>query len=224
MVRFCASAPCDCGEIGRHKRLKISRFGVPVRFRPVAPTNCVDQVCWTIYNTSITTEVDMKYFWIGMLVMLLAIKPAVGVALFGIFAGGLQTAATAMGAPTYEPPTVSNTPPAGLLNSLVPIETQANEQFSKEGPLANGSTVSAQPVVAAAPVATTPSAKQIAYEKALNKQAILEEHVQYTGTDEVIRRRLGLQPKVPPYELFEYEDDTVSAAVFDKHFQSKFNK
>ena len=29
----------ECGETGRHKRLKISRYnGVPVRFRPLVPT------------------------------------------------------------------------------------------------------------------------------------------------------------------------------------------
>lgn len=36
-----------------------------------------------------------KFFW-GMLLMLLMVKPQVGSAIFGIFAGGMQIAATAM--------------------------------------------------------------------------------------------------------------------------------
>ena len=64
------------------------------------------------------------------------------------------------------------------------------------------------------------SAKEIAYKRALEDQALLEKQAGYDGNDPVVRDRMKLPPKVPPYNLFMVNGE-MEPAQFDKEFISK---
>jgi hypothetical protein len=169
----------------------------------------------------------MRYFGIGMLFMLMVLKPQVGVALFGIFAEGMQTAAAAMAEHNQIKidPNTSFAPQGVQLEPIVAKTEEEENEIDKIqlGPLAPlpGVTPTKQ---AKAEISPAKTPKEIAYQEALTKQKILEDFVKYNGTDPVIRRRLDLPPKVPSIEEFEFEDENVSTTVFDKHFDAKFKK
>ena len=170
----------------------------------------------------------MRYFGIGMLFMLMVLKPQVGVALFGIFAEGMQTAAAAMAEHNQirVDPNTSFAPRGVELEPIVAKSEEEEDEVDKVqlGPLAPSPSVKATAKQARAEVLPPKTPKEIAYQEALARQKILEEFVKYDGTDPVVRRRLDLPPKVPSFDEFEFEDDNVSSTVFDKHFDAKFKK
>lgn len=63
-------------------------------------------------------------------------------------------------------------------------------------------------------------AKEVAYNRALDEQDLLEARAGYSGSDPIVRARLKLPPKVPPFDLFMVngEMDTVQ---FDREFAAK---
>lgn len=63
-------------------------------------------------------------------------------------------------------------------------------------------------------------AKELAYKRALEDQAMLEKQAGYDGNDPVIRDRMKLPPKVPPFNLFMVNGE-MEPAQFDKEFANK---
>ena len=74
----------------------------------------------------------MKQFMFGLLFMLMVLKPQVGIALFGIFASGMQTAASAMAEsnPIHIDPNTSFVPQNTVYAPLQP-ELTVEERVQK---------------------------------------------------------------------------------------------
>lgn len=79
----------------------------------------------------------MKKYLLGAFIMMLLMKPAVGLALFSIFAEGMQTAAAAManGAPAYKIDAAASNSFAPPMPTLIPIEqadTSSNKPLTRQ--------------------------------------------------------------------------------------------
>jgi len=160
----------------------------------------------------------MRYFFIGMFVMLIVIKPQV-------LAGVAQGIANAFDQPRYPYPTErGNVVMEDSLNSNERVAGQGDmwllekyNELSKNVNQANSNTTSSQP-------SGHSLAKVAAFQKALNEQEILERFVNYTGDDPIVRKRLGLSPvRITTIEQFEYGgDDTYSVNSFNNLFNTRF--
>lgn len=170
---------------------------------------------------------NTKYFFIGMFVMLVVMKPQV-------LAGIAQGLSNAFNQPQYPYPVergrvipqdslddnerLLGSNDLQLLEKYNELSTKLNQptQPVHSNPSANHTT-------APIPVVHSP-AKVAAFQKALVEQEVLERFVNYSGEDPVVRARLGLKPtRITTIEKFEFEgEDTYSASSFNKLFSSRF--
>lgn len=165
---------------------------------------------------------SMKYFFIGMFVMLVVIKPQV-------LAGIAQGLANAFNQPQYPYPVERGS--VVLEDSLNPNERlmgpgdlQLLEKYNELSNRVNQPSTQPGQVSTITSTTTHSPAKVAAYQKALIEQEVLERFVNYSGDDPVVRDRLGLKPtRITTIEKFEFEgEDTYSASSFNKLFSSRF--
>lgn len=172
----------------------------------------------------------MKYFFIGMFVMLIVMKPQV-------LAGIAQGLANAFNQPQYPYPVErGRVIPQDSLDDnerlLGAGDLQLLEKYNELSTKLNQPTqpVHSNPVVnhtvytaTTSPVVHSP-AKVAAYQKALVEQEVLERFVNYSGDDPTVRARLGLNPiRITTIEKFEFEgEDTYNVGSFNKLFSTRF--
>ena len=160
----------------------------------------------------------MRYFFIGMFVMLVVVKPQV-------LAGIAQGIANAFDQPRYPYPTErGNVVMEDSLNGNERVMGQGDmlllekyNELSNKVNQANNNTTSFH-------TSGHSPAKVAAFQKALTEQEILERFVNYTGEDPIVRKRMGLNPvRITTIDQFEYEgDDTYSVNSFNNLFNTRF--
>ena len=142
-------------------------------------------------------------------VMALIMKPQLGLAIVNGFAAGVQEVAIALTdkpPPEVEPeePVYADSNDAAAL-ILDQVLTEIRNSRNKD----DRYTITEEK--------EPPGSSEQEYKKLLEQERLLEKQAQYNGVDPVVRKRLNLNSKLPPYEVW-----SASVENFDKQFQTKF--
>ena len=167
-----------------------------------------------------------KIFLAGIFVALLLFKPTFGAALLESLGSVTNAAFTTDQQRQTDPP---------VDNQVVDKELELKEEIISVSPnqldlvfeaitkiIKRLDAVEYRSTQPSAPAEAAPAEteKQIAYKRALEEQGALERAAKYDGGDPVVRARLGLPSKVPPFDLFMV-NDTMEASQFEKEFAKK---
>jgi len=148
----------------------------------------------------------VKMLCIGMAVMLLVLKPEVGLAIVTGVSVGVQGIAESFQKESdneiVEDVVEKNDATALILDQLL-------QEFK--------SLKDKSPQIIIEEREASLSSKHQSYKDALEKQYILENKAIYHGSDPIVRQRLNLPPKLPSFEQWN-----PTAEVFDKEFNAKF--
>lgn len=155
-------------------------------------------------------------FAVGVFVTLLIVKPGFG----GAILDSLNHVASAAFA-NPKPEVVTVAPPAQPVEEI--IEEDKTDRFGEVVGAVNVLVARVDRVethIAKQIEASQPTPKQVAYQRALEQQAAQEKAAGYDGADPIVRKRAGLPPKVPPFDLFMV-DGEMEVSQFDREFDKR---
>jgi len=149
---------------------------------------------------------SVKMLGVGMAVMLLVLKPEIGLAIVNGVSVGVQGIAESFQKESDKEPEENilekNDATALILDQLLQEFRSSRDK-------------SPQIIIEEREVSS--SSKQQSYNRALEEQDVLEKKAIYHGDDPIVRRRLNLPPKLPSFEQWNPTADN-----FDKEFNAKF--
>ena len=145
---------------------------------------------------------SVKMLGVGMAVMLLVLKPEIGLAIVNGVSVGVQGIAESFQKEPEENILEKNDATALILDQLLQEIRSSRDK-------------SPQIIIEEREVSL--SSKQQSYGRALEEQDVLEKKAIYHGDDPIVRRRLNLPPKLPSFEQWNPTADN-----FDKEFNAKF--
>jgi len=145
---------------------------------------------------------SVKMLGVGMAVMLLVLKPEIGLAIVNGVSVGVQGIAESFQKEPEENILEKNDATALILDQLLQEFRSSRDK-------------SPQIIIEEREVSL--SSKQQSYGRALEEQDVLEKKAIYHGDDPIVRRRLNLPPKLPSFEQWNPTADN-----FDKEFNAKF--
>ena len=145
---------------------------------------------------------SVKMLGVGMAVMLLVLKPEIGLAIVNGVSVGVQGIAESFQKEPEENILEKNDATALILDQLLQEFRSSRDK-------------SPQIIIEEREVSL--SSKQQSYGRALEEQDVLEKKAIYHGDDPIVRRRLNLPPKLPSFEQWNPTTDN-----FDKEFNAKF--
>ena len=145
---------------------------------------------------------SVKMLSVGMAVMLLVLKPEIGLAIVNGVSVGVQGIAESFQKEPEENILEKNDATALILDQLLQEFRSSKDK-------------SPQIIIEEREVSL--SSKQQSYGRALEEQDVLEKKAIYHGDDPIVRRRLNLPPKLPSFEQWNPTADN-----FDKEFNAKF--
>jgi hypothetical protein len=145
---------------------------------------------------------SVKMLGVGMAVMLLVLKPEIGLAIVNGVSVGVQGIAESFQKEPEENILEKNDATALILDQLLQEFRSSKDK-------------SPQIIIEEREVSL--SSKQQSYGRALEEQDVLEKKAIYHGDDPIVRRRLNLPPKLPSFEQWNPTADN-----FDKEFNAKF--
>lgn len=158
-------------------------------------------------------------FAVGVFVTLLVVKPGFGSAILD----SMNNIAVAA---------FSNPKPEIIVETTRPVdeaeEEIIEESYDRVGEVINAvntltnriDRVETRIATQVQPVVPMLTPKHAAYQRALDQQAAQEKVAGYDGNDPIVRKRLGLAPKVPPFDLFMV-DGEMDTAQFDREFEKR---
>ena len=164
---------------------------------------------------------NTKTFFIGMLVMMMILRPEIGSAVMRSFADGVENVTKVAFQRDKPIEVVEKKPDETTVTILSLLERIIDklENFGKsKEPEEEIITEEKEPNVD-----YSISSVNDEHRKAVQKQEILEDFVKYKGTDPIVRSRLNLPPKVESIEEFK-EKKQMSNSRFDKEFAAKFSE
>ena len=145
---------------------------------------------------------SVKMLGVGMAVMLLVLKPEIGLAIVNGVSVGVQGIAESFQKEPEENILEKNDATALILDQLLQEFRSSKDK-------------SPQIIIEEREVSL--SSRQQSYGRALEEQDVLEKKAIYHGDDPIVRRRLNLPPKLPSFEQWNPTADN-----FDKEFNAKF--
>ena len=145
---------------------------------------------------------SVKMLSVGMAVMLLVLKPEIGLAIVNGVSVGVQGIAESFQKEPEENILEKNDATALILDQLLQEFRSSKDK-------------SPQIIIEEREVSL--SSRQQSYGRALEEQDVLEKKAIYHGDDPIVRRRLNLPPKLPSFEQWNPTADN-----FDKEFNAKF--
>ena len=149
---------------------------------------------------------SVKMLGVGMAVMLLVLKPEIGLAIVNGVSVGVQGIAESFQKESDKEPEENilekNDATALILDQLLQEFRSSRDK-------------SPQIIIEEREVSL--SSKQQSYNRALEEQDVLEKKAIYHGDDPIVRRRLNLPPKLPSFEQWNPTADN-----FDREFNAKF--
>jgi uncharacterized protein YktB (UPF0637 family) len=127
---------------------------------------------------------NLKMLFVGMGIMLMVLRPQVGLALMTTAVVGIEEAFTAM------------------IDKKEPVEQPVNNSEIEElkEQIKALKQVEKKDILITELKEDNNSIKRKEYQKAVEMEEFLEEREQYHGTDPIVRKRLRLPPKLPSYE------------------------
>ena len=149
---------------------------------------------------------SVKMLGVGMAVMLLVLKPEIGLAIVNGVSVGVQGIAESFQNESDKEPEeniLEKNDATGLILDQLLQEFRSSRDKS--------------PQIIIEEREVSLSSKQQAYNRALEEQDVLEKKSIYHGDDPIVRRRLNLPPKLPSFEQWN-----PTADIFDKEFNAKF--
>ena len=166
---------------------------------------------------------NTKMFFIGMLVMMMILRPEIGSAVMRSFADGVENVTKVAFQRDKPVEVVEKKPDETTVTILSLLERIIDklENFGKsKEPVEEIITEEKEEVTKTDYSIDTVRAQ---YNKELEMQNFLEKREQYSGTDPIIRSRLRLDEKLPPFEEYK-EKKQMSTSRFDKEFAAKFSE
>ena len=167
---------------------------------------------------------NTKTFFIGMLVMMMILRPEIGSAVMRSFADGVENVTKVAFQRDKPVEAVEKKPDETTVTILSLLERIIDklENFGKpKEPVEEIITEEKEEVVEKTDYSISTVRAQ--YDKELEMQKFLEKREQYSGTDPIVRSRLRLDEKLPPFE--EYKDKKLMTnKQFDKEFAAKFGE
>jgi len=149
---------------------------------------------------------SVKMLGVGMAVMLLVLKPEIGLAIVNGVSVGVQGIAESFQKESDKEPEENilekNDATALILDQLLQEFRSSRDK-------------SPQIIIEEREISL--SSKQQSYGRALEEQDVLEKKAIYHGDDPIVRKRLNLPPKLPSFEQWN-----PTADIFDKEFNAKF--
>jgi hypothetical protein len=149
---------------------------------------------------------SVKMLGVGMAVMLLVLKPEIGLAIVNGVSVGVQGIAESFQNESDKEPE-ENILEKNDATALILDQLLQEIRSSRDKP----------PQIIIEEREVSLSSKQQSYGRALEEQNILEKKAIYHGDDPIVRRRLNLPPKLPSFEQWNPTADN-----FDKEFNAKF--
>ena len=149
---------------------------------------------------------SVKMLGVGMAVMLLVLKPEIGLAIVNGVSVGVQGIAESFQKESDKEPE-ENILEKNDATALILDQLLQEIRSSRDKP----------PQIIIEEREVSLSSKQQSYGRALEEQNILEKKAIYHGDDPIVRRRLNLPPKLPSFEQWNPTADN-----FDKEFNAKF--
>jgi hypothetical protein len=149
---------------------------------------------------------SVKMLGVGMAVMLLVLKPEIGLAIVNGVSVGVQGIAESFQKESDKEPE-ENILEKNDATALILDQLLQEIRYSKDKP--------PQIIIEEREVSLV--SKQQSYSRALEEQDVLEKKAIYHGDDPIVRRRLNLPPKLPSFEQWN-----PTADIFDKEFNAKF--
>ena len=153
---------------------------------------------------------SVKMLGVGMAVMLLVLKPEIGLAIVNGVSVGVQGIAESFQKESDKEPEENilekNDATALILDQLLQEIRSARDSARDK---------STQIIIEEREVSLV--SKQQSYGRALEEQDILEKKAIYHGDDPIVRKRLNLPPKLPSFEQWN-----PTADIFDREFNAKF--
>ena len=166
---------------------------------------------------------NTKMFFIGMLVMMMILRPEIGSAVMRSFADGVENVTKVAFQRDKPVEVVEKKPDETTVTILSLLERIIDklENFGKsKEPVEEIITEEKEEVTKTDYSIDTVRAQ---YNKELEMQNFLEKREQYSGTDPIVRSRLRLDEKLPPFEEYK-EKKQMSTSRFDKEFAAKFSE
>lgn len=170
---------------------------------------------------------NTKTFFIGMLVMMMILRPEIGSAVMRSFADGVENVTRVAFQRDKPVEVVEKKPDETTVTILTLLERIIDklDAFGKpKEPVEEIITEEKEPQVEKADKPANDysiSSVNEQYRKDKEREQILEDFVKYNGTDPIIRSRLDLPPKVEPFD--EYKSKKImTTKQFDKEFAAKF--
>ena len=166
---------------------------------------------------------NTKMFFIGMLVMMMILRPEIGSAVMRSFADGVENVTKVAFQRDKPVEVVEKKPDETTVTILSLLERIIDklENFGKsKEPVEEIITEEKEEVTKTDYSIDTVRAQ---YNKELEMQNFLEKREQYSGTDPIVRSRLRLDEKLPPFEEYK-EKKRVATSSFDKEFAAKFSE
>jgi len=167
---------------------------------------------------------NTKTFFIGMLVMMMILRPEIGSAVMRSFADGVENVTKVAFQRDKPVEVVEKKPDETTVTILSLLERIIDklENFGKpKEPVEEIITEEKEEIVSKTDYSISTIRAQ--YDKELEMQKFLEKREQYSGTDPIVRSRLRLDEKLPPFE--EYKDKKLmTPKQFDKEFTAKFGE
>jgi len=167
---------------------------------------------------------NTKTFFIGMLVMMMILRPEIGSAVMRSFADGVENVTKVAFQRDKPVEVVEKKPDETTVTILSLLERIIDklENFGKpKEPVEEIITEEKEEVVSKTDYSISTIRAQ--YDKELEMQKFLEKREQYSGTDPIVRSRLRLDEKLPPFEEYK-EKKLMTSKQFDKEFAAKFGE
>jgi len=168
---------------------------------------------------------NTKTFFIGMLVMMMILRPEIGSAVMRSFADGVENVTKVAFQRDKPVEVVEKKPDETTVTILTLLERIIDKLDAFGKPKEPVEEIITEEKVKEEVTKTDYSITNIRaqYDKELEMQKFLEKREQYSGTDPIVRSRLRLDDKLPPFE--EYKDKKLmTEKQFDKEFAAKFGE
>lgn len=166
---------------------------------------------------------NTKMFFIGMLVMMMILRPEIGSAVMRSFADGVENVTKVAFQRDKPVEVVEKKPDETTVTILSLLERIIDklDNFGKSKEPVEEIIIEEKQEVSKTDYSIDTVRAQ--YNKDLEMQNFLEKREQYSGTDPIIRSRLRLDEKLPPFEEYK-EKKQMSTSRFDKEFAAKFSE
>ena len=164
---------------------------------------------------------NTKTFFIGMLVMMMILRPEIGSAVMRSFADGVENV-TKVAFQRDKPVEVIEKMPDETTVTILSLLERIIDKLDNFGkPREPVEEIIDEKESDNIKSDYTLSSINDQYRKEVDRQEILEDFVKYKGTDPVVRSRLNLPPKVEPFDEYKNKK-AMSVKQFDKEFATKF--